>query len=156
HEGFAYSDAMKAHGKPWTFADLNHFLASPKTFIPGTKMSFPGLPNVQDRADLLAWLDTQSAQPAPMPTPDEIAAEEAALKKPAEGVAPAAEGQAPAQPAQGEQAAAQGGQPAAAGGDNAVAMIASADPAQGEKIAAKCKACHDLSKDGKNKVGPHL
>src|SRR5262249_7256014 len=121
HEGFAYSDAMKAHGKPWTFADLNHFLASPKTFIPGTKMSFPGLPNVQDRADLLAWLDTQSAQPAPMPTPDEIAAEEAALKKPAEGAAPATEGQAPAQaPAQGEQAAAQGGQPAAAGGDNAV------------------------------------
>lgn len=153
HEGFAYSDPMKAHNKPWTFADLNHFIARPKEFIPGTKMSFPGIPGAQERADLLAWLNQQSAKPAPMPTPDEIAAEEAALKaeQPAEGAAPA---EAPA----GEQAAApaEGQQPAAEGGQNAVAMIASADPAAGEKVAAKCKACHDLSKDGKNKVGPHL
>ena len=179
HEGFAYSDPMKAHGKPWTFADLNHFLASPKTFIPGTKMSFPGLPKVQDRADLLKWLDTQSASPAPLPTPDEIAAEEAALKsaEPAEGAAAPAEGAAapaegtaaPAEgaaaPAEGAAAPAEGEQQAAAapaegaapaGGDNAVAMIASADPAVGEKIAAKCKACHDLSQAAKNKVGPHL
>ena len=67
HEGFAYSEPMKAHNKPWTFADLNHFIARPKEFIPGTKMTFPGLPNVQDRADLLAWLDKQSASPAPLP-----------------------------------------------------------------------------------------
>ena len=157
HEGFAYSDQMKAHAKPWTFTELNHFLANPKAYIPGTKMSFPGLPNVQDRADIIAWLNTQTDKPAPMPTPDEIAAEEAEAKKTAEA-APAAEGGAATQaPAQGEQAAAQGGQAAApTGGDNAVAMIATADPAQGEKVAAKCKACHDLSKDGKNKVGPHL
>jgi len=202
HEGFAYSDAMKAHGKPWTFADLNHFLARPKDFIPGTKMSFPGLPKAQDRADLLAWLDKQSASPAPLPTPEEIAAEEAALKSQeaapaAEGAATGGEATAPAQgeqtaaaapavegaatgdataPAQGEQTAAaapavegaatgeaaapaQGQQTAAAapaGGENAVAMIASADPAKGAKVAAKCKACHDLSQAGKNKVGPHL
>jgi cytochrome c len=134
HPDFAYSEPMKAHGKPWTFADLNHFIARPKEFIPGTKMTFPGLPNVQDRADLFAWLDKQSASPAPLPTPDEIAAEQAALKTeaaPAEGAA-------------------------APGGDNAVAMIATADPAAGEKVAAKCKACHDLTKAEKNKVGPHL
>lgn len=35
-------------------------------------------------------------------------------------------------------------------------MIATADPAAGEKIAAKCKACHDFSNAEKNKVGPHL
>ena len=35
-------------------------------------------------------------------------------------------------------------------------MIATADPAAGEKVAAKCKACHDLSNAEKNKVGPHL
>ena len=80
HEGFAYSEPMKAHAKPWTFADISHFIARPKDFIPGTKMTFPGLPKVQDRADLLAWLGKQSASPAPLPTPDEIAAEEAALK----------------------------------------------------------------------------
>ena len=30
HEGFAYSDAMKAHGKPWTYADISHFITHPK------------------------------------------------------------------------------------------------------------------------------
>ena len=153
HPDFAYSDPMKAHGKPWTFADLNHFIARPKEFIPGTKMTFPGLPNVQDRADLFAWLDKQSASPAPLPTPDEIAAEQAALKTeeaPAEGAAPAVE----AAPAESAAAPAEGA--AAPGGDNAVAMIATADPAAGEKVAAKCKACHDLTKAEKNKVGPHL
>jgi cytochrome c len=158
HEGFAYSDAMKNHGKPWTFADLNHFIASPKTFVPGTKMSFPGLPNVQDRADLFAFLDKQSANPAPLPTPDEIAAEEAALKAQAPAEAAPAQGAAAA-PAQGEQTAAAApaaAAPAADANANAVSMIASADPAKGEKIATKCKACHDLSKDARNKVGPHL
>jgi cytochrome c len=113
---------------------------------------------VQDRADLFAWLDKQSANPAPLPTDDEIKAEEAALKSQAPAEAAPAQGE--AAPAQGgQQAAAQGEQPAAAapaGGDNAVSMIASADPAKGEKIATKCKACHDLSKEAKNKVGPHL
>ena len=168
HEGFTYSEPMKAHAKPWTFADISHFVARPKEFIPGTKMTFPGLPNVQDRADLLAWMNTQSASPAPMPTPDEIAAEQAALKTeaPAEGAAPAApasEG-APAEAPAAEGAAAPADAPAQApaaaappaGGDNAVAMIASADPAAGEKVAAKCKACHDLTQAAKNKVGPHL
>jgi cytochrome c len=172
HADFAYSEPMKAHAKPWTFADLNHFIARPKEFIPGTKMSFPGLPKAQDRADLLAWMNSQSASPAPLPTPDEVAAEQAALQAAApaegaaaEGAAPAeaaapAEGAAPAEsaapaegaaPAGGEQTAA-----AAPAGDNAVAMIASADPAAGEKVAAKCKACHDLTNAAKNKVGPAL
>ena len=161
HEGFAYSEPMKAHSKPWTFADLNHFIARPKEFIPGTKMSFPGIASAQDRADLFAWMNQQSAAPAPMPTPDEIAAEQAALggaaQPAAEGEA-APEAEAAAQPeAQDEQqvvAPTEGGQPA--GGDDAITMIASADPAKGEKVAAKCKACHDLTNAAKNKVGPAL
>ncbi len=159
HEGFAYSEPMKAHSKPWTFADLNQFIARPTEFIPGTKMSFPGIPDAQDRADLFAWMNQQSANPAPMPTPEEIAAEQAALggqQAPAEGeAAPEAEGapagDAAATPAQPEEQAG-----AAAGGDNAVALIASADPAAGEKVAAKCKACHDMTQAAKNKVGPAL
>ena len=127
-------------------------------------MAFPGIPNAQDRADLFAWMNQQSANPAPMPTEDEIAAEQAALggqqQAAAEGqAAPAAEGAAggeAAAPAEGEGQAQQEGAAAPAGGDDAVAMIASADPAAGEKVAAKCKACHDLTKAGKNKVGPHL
>jgi cytochrome c len=168
HPGFAYSDAMKNHKKPWTFAELNKFIANPRGDIPGTKMTFPGLPKVQDRADLFAWLDKQAPNPAPLPTQDEIAAEQAALKaqQPEQGQAggeapeggeQAQGGQAQGEQAQGEQTAAPAAEGAGqGGGDNAVAMIASADPAKGEKIAAKCKACHDLTKGGKNKIGPHL
>ncbi len=157
HPGFAYSDAMKSHNKPWTFAELNKFIANPKGYIPGTKMTFPGLPNVQDRADLFAWLDKQAPSPAPLPTDEEIKAEEAELKSQQPAQAEGG-GQQAAAPAQGEQTAAQGGQQPAAPAENqnAVALIAKADPAQGEKIATKCKACHDLTKGGKNKVGPHL
>jgi cytochrome c len=154
HEGFNYSDAMKAHGKPWTYADISHLLANPKGYVPGTKMAFPGLPNVQDRADLLAWLRNQAPSPAPLPTPEEIAAEDAAFKAGQEGAAAPAEAaeSAPAEPAASAETAAAA--PAAEG--DAVAMIASADPAAGQKASAKCKSCHDFTQGGKNKVGPHL
>lgn len=152
HDGFAYSDPMKAHGKPWTFEELNHFIANPKAYIPGTKMTFPGLPKVADRAALFAWLRNQAASPAPLPTPDEISAEEAAFKTAQEAAAAPTEA-APAEAAPAEAASTEG---AAAPAANAVAMIATADPAAGEKLAAKCKACHDLSQAAKNKIGPHL
>lgn len=176
HEGFAYSEPMKAHAKPWSFEELNHFIANPKGYIPGTKMTFAGLPSVEDRAALFAWMRNQAASPAPLPTPEEIAAEKAAAPAaeaapaeveaaapvegeaaaPAEGAAAPAEGT--AAPAEGAAAPAEAttGEAAAPAGDNAVAMIATADPAAGEKVSGKCKACHDFSQAGKNKVGPHL
>jgi len=59
-EGFKYSKAMIAHeGASWEPATLSEFLTSPKTFAPGTKMSFAGLPKVEDRANLIAYLATQ-------------------------------------------------------------------------------------------------
>lgn len=56
--GFAYSDAMAAHGGAWDPATLDAFLANPKGVVPGTKMSFAGLPKVQDRANLIAYLQS--------------------------------------------------------------------------------------------------
>ena len=68
HPGFSYDDALLAHkDDTWTYANLNHFLHSPKDFAPGTKMSFAGLPKVQDRADLVAYLRTLSDSPVPLP-----------------------------------------------------------------------------------------
>lgn len=58
HEGFNYSDAMKAKGGDWTLADLAAFVHSPKEFVPGTKMLFPGIKDTNDLADLLAYLNT--------------------------------------------------------------------------------------------------
>jgi len=56
--GFNYSDAMKAKGGDWTLADLAGFVHKPKEYVPGTKMSFPGVADPSDLADLLAYLGT--------------------------------------------------------------------------------------------------
>ena len=55
-EGFKYSSAMKDSGVVWDEQTVDEFLAKPKTFIPKTKMSFPGLKKEQDRADIIAYL----------------------------------------------------------------------------------------------------
>lgn len=57
--GFGYSDAMKAvASESWTPENLNGFIESPKKYLPGTKMSFAGLPKAEDRANLIAYLST--------------------------------------------------------------------------------------------------
>jgi cytochrome c len=58
HAGFNYSDAMKAKGGNWTLEELASFVHSPKTFVPGTKMLFPGIADAGDLSDLLAYLNT--------------------------------------------------------------------------------------------------
>jgi cytochrome c len=58
-EGFSYSSAMVEHG-PWTPEALFAFLADPKSVIEGTKMSFAGLKKEQDRADVIAYLQSLS------------------------------------------------------------------------------------------------
>ena len=58
HAGFGYSDAMKAKGGNWTLDDLASFIHSPKTFVPGTKMLFPGIADAGELGDLLAYLNT--------------------------------------------------------------------------------------------------
>lgn len=60
--GFNYSPAMKEAGEKglvWTPENINKFIENPKAVVPGTKMVFPGLKNVQDRADVIAYLETQ-------------------------------------------------------------------------------------------------
>lgn len=57
--GFGYSDAMLAKAaEVWSPDVLNTFLTNPKQAVPGTKMSFAGLPKVEDRANLIAYLAT--------------------------------------------------------------------------------------------------
>jgi len=64
--GFAYSDAMRSQQGNWDFEALNHFLLNPKSYVSGTKMNFAGIKKDQDRANLIAWLNTQSDSPAPL------------------------------------------------------------------------------------------
>jgi cytochrome c len=62
-----YSDALRAAGGNWTYEDLNAFIANPGAVIPGTSMSFWGVPDDGDRADLILYLRNQSADPHPLP-----------------------------------------------------------------------------------------
>lgn len=65
---FNYSDALKAHqanGDVWTYDNLDAFLAKPSDYAPGTKMAFGGIKSETDRANLLAYLQTLSANPVP-------------------------------------------------------------------------------------------
>lgn len=65
---FNYSSGMKSHAdKTWSFDEINHFLWRPTKWVPGTMMSFAGLPKDQERANLIAYLNSQSGSPAKLP-----------------------------------------------------------------------------------------
>lgn len=55
---FSYSDAVKGHGDSWTLEHLDAYLTNPKDYIPGNKMSFAGLPKAEDRANVIAYLQS--------------------------------------------------------------------------------------------------
>ncbi|HYV86999.1 MAG TPA: cytochrome c family protein [Candidatus Polarisedimenticolia bacterium] len=54
--GFNYSDAMKNSGIVWSEQTLDQFLQGPRKMVPGTKMTYAGVPDPQERADLIAYL----------------------------------------------------------------------------------------------------
>ncbi|WP_037499425.1 c-type cytochrome [Sphingomonas jaspsi] len=91
--GFAFSEALAGKGGTWNWDNLNEWLASPKKFAPGTKMTFAGLSDPQDRANVIAFLNSKSDSPLPLPA------------APAEAAAPAADGDEAAAPADANAAA---------------------------------------------------
>jgi cytochrome c len=57
--GYAFSSALEKHkGQKWDPEALNEWLDNPQHFAPGTKMTFAGFPKAQDRADVIAYLQT--------------------------------------------------------------------------------------------------
>src|ERR1700760_2066190 len=66
--GFNFSAAMKGKGGTWTIDDLNKFIDNPKGFVPGTAMGFAGIQKDSERADVIAYLNSLSDSPAPLPT----------------------------------------------------------------------------------------
>lgn len=71
HPGFAYSAALTGAGGRWTYEALDHFLTSPARAFQGTKMTFAGMRNPRDRAQVIAYLAkiTPGAPPLPKPGP---------------------------------------------------------------------------------------
>ena len=79
HPGFAFTDALKGKGGSWDWDTMSAWLASPKKFAPGTKMTFAGISNPQDRANVMAFLNSRDSSPLPVPAaPAEAAAAPAA------------------------------------------------------------------------------
>jgi cytochrome c len=70
--GFAYSDALKGVPGNWTFDALDAWLASPRKYAPGTKMTFAGMADPQARANVIAYLNSQGSN---LPLPAAPAAE---------------------------------------------------------------------------------
>ena len=56
--GYNYSEANKSSGITWTEDVFARYIRDPRGIIPGTKMTFAGLKNDQDIADLIAYLNT--------------------------------------------------------------------------------------------------
>jgi cytochrome c len=106
--GFAFSTALAGIGGSWDFEKMDKWLTSPRKFAPGTKMSFAGLSNPEDRANLLVYLNAQGSN-LPLPAPVAAPAADAAAA-PADAAAAPAEGDKAAAPAE----AAKGGADAAA------------------------------------------
>lgn len=81
--GFAYSDALKGVPGNWTFDALDAWLTSPRKYAPGTKMTFAGIANPQDRANVIAYLNAQGSNlplPAAPAAGEEPAADNAAAE----------------------------------------------------------------------------
>ena len=104
--GFAFSEALteKGKGQTWTLANLNDWLYKPQSFARGTKMTFIGLPKAQDRANVVAYLNSLSDSPKPLASLAPPAAQAAGGEsKPAAGesgkAAPAANADGKAAPA---------------------------------------------------------
>jgi cytochrome c len=55
---FSYSAALKASGITWSNDKLDAWIKSPSTLVPGNRMAFAGIADAQQRADLVAYLDT--------------------------------------------------------------------------------------------------
>ena len=92
HPGFAYSSAMQAFGNKigvWDYQHVYEFITGPQNYLDGTKMSFVGLKQRQDRIDVIAWLRQQSSSPVAIPAPNPKAA--AAAKAPANAAQGAAQ-----------------------------------------------------------------
>lgn len=57
-DGFGYSAVLSENGGDWTPEELSAFLENPRGYAAGTSMSFSGLKKPEDRANLIAYLDS--------------------------------------------------------------------------------------------------
>ena len=136
--GYDYSAALKSKQGPWTFDELNQWLKKPSAYAKGTKMTYAGWNDAKGRADIIDYLRTLSGTPEALPP-----------------VPPAQQASAQAAPGA---AAASPSSPGAPQDPPVETLLASADPAAGQKLTVQqgCVACHTFNEGGKMGLGPNL
>jgi cytochrome c2 len=157
-EGYAYSGSLSDIEGTWTLEMLQAFLESPKGMAADTKMSFKGLSKVEDRVNLIVYLNEADGSPvelaaaasgeAEAPAPEAVT--EAVTETTAEPATEASTETAAAESTEAAQSA-----EAAAGGSAFGDLLAAADADAGKKIFRKCRGCHKVE-EGKNGIGPSL
>ncbi|MEM0908954.1 MAG: c-type cytochrome [Pseudomonadota bacterium] len=158
-DGFGYSAALTSYGegKTWSYDELSGFLENPQGWVSGTSMGYAGIKDPEDRADVIAYLQSVSPDGPPLPdAPAEVAAVETqgtVTDAATTEAAPADEAPAAAEPAGG---GASDEQAAAPGMDSFTTMVASANPADGLAAAAICMACHTVAEGEGHRLGPNL
>ena len=70
-DDYQYSGALAKKGGTWTYQEISEFITAPSKFAPGTKMTYAGDKQAKDRANIIAYLRTQSDSPKPLPSPSE-------------------------------------------------------------------------------------
>lgn len=83
-QGFSYSEAMQEKGGNWDFESLDRFLANPRQEVKGTTMTFAGIRRPGERADVIAYLNSLSDNPQPLPKPETAQAPEGQKGAPAD------------------------------------------------------------------------
>ena len=66
-DGYRYSSTFRKMEGTWDYESLNQFLFKPKSFAPGTKMTYAGIPTANKRADIIAFMRSLSSIPLPLP-----------------------------------------------------------------------------------------
>jgi len=145
-DDFNYSDALASLDDVWTYENLDGFLENPRDWAPGTSMSFAGISDAEQRADVILYLRSLAEEPEPLPEVEATETAEAAeAEEPAEAETAEAE-----EPAEAEAEA------APAGIEGFAAQVAAGDPSNGEQIAEQCTVCHTIEEGGGVLAGPPL